>query len=186
MTDMEEQVETKNQAVWIVFWTKAGQEKKAISVLERTRKELNLGDKVLRILVPMQTITRLRQGKRVLMEKPYYKGYIFVEMIPDPNVIDILTKTGVVKPVIAKDAILKLSEEEVNKIIETVKREEEKKEKEVPFLKGEKVKIVDGPFQDFTGVVDEVYMDRGKLKVIVSIFNRSTPVILSFEQVERF
>ncbi len=170
---------------WFVFWTLSGREGKVKRLLERIIKEQHLEDKVGQILIPTQTVPKVKNGKRVIQEKPIFKGYILVEMEPDPEVIEALTATGALRALIAKDTMITLSNEEVQRILETVERERAKKEQEVPFLKGEKVKIIDGPFADFVGEVEEVYPMRGQLKVTVNIFGRSTPVILNFLQVER-
>ncbi len=177
--------ETPRKKKWFVFWTLSGRENKVKRILERLVEEKGLSEKVGRILIPMQTIPKVRKGKRYLVDKPIFRGYILVEMEPDPEVIEKLTATGALRALIAKDTMITLTDEEVERIMETVRREQEKKEKEVPFLKGERVKIVDGAFADFVGEVEEVYPERGQLKVRVNIFGRSTPVILNFLQVER-
>ncbi len=177
--------EVSRKKKWFVFWTLSGRENKVKRILERLVEERGLSEKVGRILIPMQTIPKVRKGKRYLVDKPIFRGYILVEMEPDPEVIEKLTATGALRALIAKDTMITLTDEEVERILETVRREQEKKEKEVPFLKGERVKIVDGAFADFVGEVEEVYPERGQLKVRVNIFGRSTPVILNFLQVER-
>ncbi len=177
--------EAPRKKKWFVFWTLSGRELKVKKILDRLVEEHGLRGKVGQILVPMQTIPKVRKGKRYLVDKPIFRGYILVEMEPDPEVIEKLTATGALRALIAKDTMITLTDEEVERIMETVRREQEKKEKEVPFLKGERVKIVDGAFADFVGEVEEVYPERGQLKVRVNIFGRSTPVILNFLQVER-
>jgi len=180
-----QKTEPERTKKWFVFWTLSGREAKVKRLLEQIIEEQHLKEKVGRILVPMQTIPKVKGGKRVIQEKPIFKGYILVEMEPDPEVIEKLTATGSLRALIAKNTMITLSDEEVQRILETVEREREKKEREVPFLKGEKVKIVDGAFAEFVGEVEEVYPERGQLKVKVNIFGRSTPVILNFLQVER-
>ncbi len=177
--------EAPRRKKWFVFWTLSGREAKVRRILERLIEEKGLRDKVGQILIPTQTIPKVRKGKRYLVDKPIFRGYILVEMEPDPEVLEALTATGAMRALIAKDTMITLTDEEVQRILETVRREQEKKEKEVPFLKGERVKIVDGAFADFVGEVEEVYPERGQLKVRVNIFGRSTPVILNFLQVER-
>jgi transcriptional antiterminator NusG len=170
---------------WFVFWTLSGKEKKVKRLLEQVIEEKGLGDKVGQILIPTQTIPKVRHGKRILQEKPLFRGYVLIEMEPDPEVMESLTKVGSLRALITQDAFTSLSDEEVKRILETVEKETQKKLQEVPFLKGETVRVVDGPFSDFTGKVEEVYPDRGKLKVLVNIFGRTTPVVLDFLQVER-
>ena len=176
----------KRRKKWFVFWTFSGQEKKAQRLLEKIIEEKHLQDKVSKVLVPTQTIPKVRKGKRVIQEKPLFRGYVLVEMEEDPELIHMLTSVGALRALISKDkALTTLSEEEVKQILETVEREQQKRAQEVPFLKGETVRVVEGPFTDFTGTVEEVYPERGKLKVLVNIFGRTTPVVLDFMQVER-
>jgi transcriptional antiterminator NusG len=170
---------------WFVYWTLSGREQKAKKIIEKFVKEAGLEDKVGRILVPSQTVPKVRHGKRVLLEKPLFRGYILIEMEPDPDVIKKLINLGTVRALIAQDTLTSLSDEEVERIMETVEREKRKREQEVPFLKGEMVRVIDGPFSDFTGKVEEVFPERGQLKVMVNIFGRTTPVVLDFMQVER-
>ncbi|HDM90006.1 MAG TPA: transcription termination/antitermination factor NusG [candidate division WOR-3 bacterium] len=177
--------QSKKQKKWFVFWTLSGKERKVKRLLEKIIKEKGLQDKVGRVLIPTQTIPKVRKGKRYIQEKPLFKGYILIEMEADENLMETLTKIGSLRALIANDTLTSLSEEEVQRILETVEMEQQKKVQEVPFLKGEMVRVVDGPFMDFTGKVEEVYPDRGKLKVMVNIFGRVTPVVLDFLQVER-
>lgn len=170
---------------WFVFWTLSGKEKKVKRILEQLVKEMKLEDKVGRILIPVQTVPKVRKGKRIIQEKPLFRGYVLIEMEPDPEVFEMLTKAGSLRALITQDAMTSLSDEEVQRILETVERETKKKMQEIPFLKGETVRVVDGPFSEFTGKVEEVYPERGKLKVLVNIFGRTTPVVLDFLQVER-
>ncbi len=170
---------------WFVFRTFSGKEKRVRRLLDKIIEEQGLQDKVGEILIPTRTVPKIRKGKRILEEKPIFRGYILIEMEPDPDVIQKLTSVGSIRALMAHNELISLSEEEVERIKETVEIEQQKKEQEVPFLKGETVRVVDGPFSDFTGKVEEVYPDRGKLKVLVNIFGRTTPVVLDFLQVER-
>jgi transcriptional antiterminator NusG len=176
------QVEKK----WVVFWTLSGKEKKVKNLIEKIVEEKNLGDRVGRILIPTQTIPKVKGGKRYLQDKPLFRGYILIEVEPNPEVIEVLTSLSSLRALIAdEDNLTTLSEQEVDRILATVEKEQEKRMQEVPFLKDETVRVVDGPFSDFTGKVEEVFPDRGKLKVLVNIFGRTTPVVLDFLQVER-
>ncbi len=170
---------------WFVFRTFSGKEKRVRRLLDKIIEEQGLQDKVGEILIPTRTVPKIRKGKRILEEKPIFRGYILIEMEPDPDVIQKLTSVGSIRALMAHNELISLSEEEVERIKQTVEIEQQKKEQEVPFLKGEIVRVVDGPFSDFTGKVEEVYPDRGKLKVLVNIFGRTTPVVLDFLQVER-
>ncbi len=170
---------------WFVFRTFSGKEKRVRRLLDKIIEEQGLQDKVGEILIPTRTVPKIRKGKRILEEKPIFRGYILIEMEPDPDVIQKLTSVGSIRALMAHNELISLSDEEVERIKQTVEIEQQKKEQEVPFLKGEIVRVVDGPFSDFTGKVEEVYPERGKLKVLVNIFGRTTPVVLDFLQVER-
>ncbi len=183
---MEKEKEKKEQEKkWYVFWTFSGKERKVRKLLEQIIKEKGLEDKIGEILIPTQTVPKIRKGRRVLEEKPLFRGYILIEMVPDPNVIESLTSVSSLRALMVHGELISLDEEEVRRIKHTVEIEQKKKQQEVPFLKGEVVRVVDGPFADFTGKVEEVYPERGKLKVLVNIFGRTTPVVLDFLQVER-
>jgi len=178
-------VKEKRKMKWFVYWTLSGKEQKVKKLIEKFVQDAGLQDKVGRILVPSQTVPKVRQGKRILQEKPLFRGYILIEMVPDPEVIEKLGNLSSIRALISHDAMTNLSDEEIERILETVERETKKREQEVPFLKGEMVRVIDGPFSDFTGKVDEVFPERGQLKVLVNIFGRTTPIVLDFMQVER-
>ncbi len=178
-------VKEERKMKWFVYWTLSGKEQKVKRIIEKFVKDAGLEDKVGRILVPSQTVPKVRHGKRILQEKPLFRGYILIEMVPDPDVMEKLSNITSIRALISHDDMTCLTEEEIQRILETVERETKKREQEVPFLKGEMVRVVDGPFSDFTGKVDEVFPERGQLRVLVNIFGRTTPIVLDFMQVER-
>ncbi len=183
--EKNEKKEKGKEKKWFVFWTLSGKERKVKKIIEKIIEEKGLKEKIGRVLIPTQTIPKVKKGKRYLLEKPLFRGYILIEMEPDMELMEKLTSVGSLRALIANDTMTSLSEEEVERILETVEMEQQRKMQEVPFLKGEMVRVVDGPFMDFTGKVEEVYPERGKLKVMVNIFGRVTPVVLDFLQVER-
>ncbi len=186
---------------WYAFRTQTGREQKVKEAFEKLRVEHGLEDRITRILVPTQVVPKVRKGKRVIEEKPIFRGYVLVEIKQegedDPTVGDILkllASAGVAMPILAKEKIdrkevrytyLTLTDEEVQKILQTVEEEAKKKEMGVPFMVGERVKVVDGPFKGMEGVITELYPDRDKMKVDITFFGRVTSVILDFVQVER-
>ncbi len=188
MEDKEKNSIEKEERKWLVFWTAGMQEKRAVGVIRKILQEKGL-DKYTEILLPMQIIPKIRKGKRVLLERPIYAGYVIIGIKNEVKIIDAVIKeissTNVIKALIGKDSIVSLTEEEVKSIKEMAEKERQKKEKEVPFLEGESVRIVNGPFSDFQGKVSEIYPDKLKLKVLVDIFGRTTPVILDFLEVEK-
>lgn len=179
---------------WFVFWTPHGREKKAKRILERIVKEQGLEDKVYQILVPMLAFPR---GGNIV-EKPLFRGYVLIEMESDPEVFQALLSARSVRALIDREAfqaanvrefsevMTTLTDEEVQQILEIVAQEERKKQEEVPFLPGEQVRIIEGPFSGVMGRVEEVDREKKELKVLVEIFGRTTPVSLSFTQVERY
>ncbi len=184
----------KDEKVWIVFQTVSGREKRAKEALEKFIEESNLGDKVERVLVPVETVEKTREVKgqirRVRIEKPVYRGYVFVKMTKDPELIDKIVKATGLRAVLARDpsggyTFITLSPQEIAHIEEIVRREMERRKAQAPFIKGERVRIVAGPFKDMEGVVEEVYTDKKKIRVVIDLFGRLTPVDVDFLHAER-
>lgn len=184
----------QREKVWVVFQTVSGREKKAKELLEKVIRENKLEDKVEGVLVPVETIEKTREVKghirRVRIEKPVYRGYVFVKMEKDPELIDFIVKATGLRAVLAKDpaggyTFITLSPQEIAHIEEIVRREMERKKAQSPYIKGERVRIVAGPFKNMEGVIDEVYTDKKKIRVVIDLFGRLTPVDVDFLQVER-
>lgn len=179
----------ENVKKWYVLRAIGGKEKKVKELVENEIKRLKLEDFISQVLIPTEKVYQIRNGKKISKERIYYPGYVLIEAalvgeIPHilrniPNVLGFLgdPKTGDPIP---------LRQAEVNRILgkvdELVDSEEELN---VPFYVGETVKVIDGPFNSFTGVIEEVNEDKKKLKVMVKIFGRKTPLELSFMQVEK-
>lgn len=175
---------------WYVVRAVSGQEKKVKSYIDQEIERRNLHHLVGQVLIPIEKVFEMRNGKKNLRERVYLPGYILVEaelsgdVIPTikeiPGVIGFLgaEKTGQV-PVALRPA-------EVNQILGKVHEMSDKGEVlEEPFLKGEPVKVMAGPFNGFEGVVEEISEEKKKLKVVVKIFGRNTPIELSYYQVEK-
>jgi len=175
-----------------VVHTLAGAENKVKIALQNRAKAFGLKDKVTSVLVPTEDVAEVRGGKKRITTRKFFPGYVMVEIeLEDDGKIRedvwyLVRRTpGVTGFVGAGSEPVPLSEEEVERILKT---QEEKKGKVAPkviFEKGDGVKVVEGPFMNLSGVVEEVYPERGKLKVMVSIFGRQTPVELEYWQVER-
>jgi transcription termination/antitermination protein NusG len=174
---------------WYVVRAISGKERKVKEYLESEFGQDELGKYVSQILIPTEKVFEMRNGKKKLRERSFLPGYILVEceMAPElvplikdiPNVIGFLGESKGGDPV-------PLRESEVNKILGKVDEMNEKGEMpENPFIKGEAIKVMAGPFNGFTGVVDEIYEDRKKVKVVVKIFGRNTPIELNYTQVEK-
>lgn len=174
---------------WYVLRAIGGKEKKVKEYIESEIAHRELQDYVFQVLIPTEKIYQIRNGKKVSKERNFFPGYVLVEAILTgeiphilrniPNVIGFLgaEKGGQAVPV---------RQSEVNRILGKVDElSEVDEELNVPFYVGESVKVVDGPFNSFTGVIEEVNNEKKKLKVIVKIFGRKTPLELSFMQVEK-
>ncbi len=170
---------------WYVVHTYSGHENKVKSALEKTVVTQGLGETVSRIIIPTENVTEMRNGKRTITTRKFFPSYILVEMDLTDDTLHIINNTpGVSRMVGVGGRPTALRQEEVDRILEAIDTGKVKPTPEIPYKMGEHVRVIDGPFTDFTGVVDEVNPERGKLKVMVSIFGRPTPVELDFLQVE--
>jgi transcriptional antiterminator NusG len=171
---------------WYVIHTYSGHENKVRASLEERLTSMGLRDRVGQILVPTEDVVEVRGGKRRVSSRKFFPGYLLIEMeMGDDlwNVINDLPRvTGFLGG--AKEPV-PLSEEEVEHIHEHMRGETSEPKPRVAFDLNENVRVIDGPFTNFTGVIREVNPERGKIKVMVSIFGRATPVELDFLQVER-
>lgn len=170
---------------WYVAHTYAGHEQKAKTYLESAIANAGLQDKFGEILVPTEQVTEMKQGKRSTSTKKFLPSYILIEMDLDKQTQNlVVSTTGVTNFVGAGGKPSPLREEEVRRIAGQIDRSRTEEATDVPFLAGDPVKVNDGPFADFSGSVSEVNMERRKVKVMVSIFGRPTPVELDFLQVD--
>ncbi len=170
---------------WYVIHVYSGYEKKVKRLLEEEIASQGMSDRFGKIFIPAENVSRIRGGKRRTVERQIYPGYILVEMdLTKETSRLILTSPGVTRFLGSRLKPQPLSEEEVRRIEAMMEAERPTAMPEVPFIKGESVRIIEGPFTDFTGTVEEIYPEREKLKVMVTIFGRSTPVELSFLQAQ--
>ena len=172
---------------WYIIHSYSGFERKVRESIEaRVRADDRLGGKIGRVLIPTESVTEVRNGKKYTSERMFYPGYVLVEMDMDDNVWHVVKSTPRVTGFVGTgQQPTPLSEEEVQQIVYRVADSKEKPKLKVKFEKNESVRISEGPFASFTGVVDEVNEDRETLKVMVTIFGRSIPVELGFGQVEK-
>lgn len=178
---------------WYVVRAISGQEKKVKTYLENEISRRNLDELIPQVLIPSEKVYEMRNGKKRVRERSFFPGYILVSadltsgetqhVITDiPGVIGFLGSGGMG----ASKEPVPLRQNEVNRILGRVDEAEEYEEKlDTPFIVGESVKVMDGPFSGFTGTVEEVFEDRKKLNVTVKIFGRNTPVELNYVQVEK-
>ncbi len=171
---------------WYIIHSYSGFERKVKESLESRIKAFGLEEKIGRVLIPTEAVTEVRGGKKYTSERMFYPGYVLVEMDMDDHVWHVVKSTPRVTGFVGTgQQPTPLSEDEVNQIVYRVAEGKEKPKLRMKFEKNEQVRITEGPFATFTGVVDEVNEDRETLKVMVTIFGRSTPVELEFGQVEK-
>ncbi len=174
---------------WYVLRAAGGKEKKAKEYIENEVKRLHLEPYISQVLIPTEKVYQVKNGKKVTKERIFYPGYILIEAMLAgeiqhilrniPHVSGFLTETKGGEPVPLRQA-------EVNRILGHVDELAESSEEIlIPFVVGEAVKVIDGPFNSFSGTIEEVNEEKKKLKVMVKIFGRKTPLELSFTQVEK-
>lgn len=171
---------------WYIIHTYSGFERKVRESLESRIHAFGLEARIGRVLIPTEAVTEVRGGKKYTSERMFYPGYVLVEMDMDDHVWHVVKSTPRVTGFVGTgQQPTPLSDDEVKQIVYRVAEGKEKPKLKVKFEKNESVRISEGPFATFTGVVDEVNEDRETLKVMVTIFGRSTPVELEFGQVEK-
>jgi len=183
---------TRPEFQWFVLHTLSGQEQKVKDNIEKRTKVEEMGEWIKEVLIPTERVAEVKKGKKTTSTRKFYPGYILVHMklLDDKNQLYdrswyFIHETPGIIGFIGGDRPVPLKQDEVDSILAQIEERQEKVAPKVAFEKGETVKVTDGPFQNFTGVIDEIDPDRGKLKISVSIFGRSTPVELEYWQVER-
>lgn len=171
---------------WYVVHTYSGFEKFVAESIKQMAIDLNVQDKIGKIIIPTEDVVEIRGGKKVVSTKRSYPGYILVDMeMSDENWLIIRNTPKVTGFVGSGRKPSPLNKDEVGQIVEHMETTSEKPKPKHSFEKGEAVRIIDGPFFNFSGIVEEVNHERSTLKVLVTIFGRSTPVELEFLQVEK-
>ena len=169
---------------WYIIHTYSGYEEKVKLNLERRVISMGMEDKISQIIIPAGNVVEFKKGKRQISSRKFYPGYLLIQMEMNDESWHVVRGTPKVTGFIGTGLTpTSVSDEEVQHIINEIKEGEDKPKPKVIFESGEMVKIMEGPFSGFSGVVDEVNQERGKLRVMVSIFGRSTPVELDFLQV---
>lgn len=171
---------------WYVVHTYSGFEKFVAESIKQRANEINIPDEVGQIIIPTEDVVEIRAGKKVVSTKRSYPGYILVEMEMTDEAWLMIRQTPKVTGFVGSGRKPSpLSKAEVSQIVEHMETTSEKPKPKHSFEKGEAVRIIDGPFFNFNGLVEEVNHERSTLKVLVTIFGRSTPVELEFLQVEK-
>ena len=172
---------------WFIIHTYSGFEQKVADSLRSRAQAFNFADKIGNVLIPTEEVVEMRNGRKVISKRLLYPGYVLVEMAMDDQLWHEVKNTPRVTGFVGGgNNPVPLTADEVNQILYRQERSAERPRPKQSFEKGETVKIMDGPFASFSGKVDEVNPERDTLRVLVTIFGRSTPVELEFTQVEKY
>lgn len=170
---------------WYAVHTIAGHENKVERVLKRLAMSEGLWDRdIFEILIPTEQTVSTRSGKREERERKVFPGYVLIRMSLNDDVMKLIRRTpGVTGFVSSGQRPVPMTDEEIQNIMRRI--DESREKPRVPWQRGDSVRVTEGPFADFPGKVEEVFPDRSKLKVLLTIFGRDTPVDLDFNQVEK-
>ena len=181
-----------SKAQWFVLHTLSGQEQKVKDSIEKRMKAEEMGEFIMEVLVPMEKVAEVRGGKKTVTTRKLYPGYVFINMIlldESQRLIErpwyFIRDTQGIIAFVGGDRPTPTPAEEIESIKSQIADAEDFEKPKVHFDVGETVKINDGPFLNFSGVIEEIEPERGKLKVTVNIFGRNTPVELEYWQVEK-
>ncbi len=169
---------------WYVIHAHSGFEQKVKTSLEEKIESMGMQDRITKILIPTERVVELKAGKKTESDKKFYPGYILVEMELDDETWHTVKSIPRVSGFVGGKNPVPIPVEEVETIIQQLEKGPTQQVKTL-LQKGESVRITDGPFSNFIGYVEDVDMDHGRLRVMVSIFGRQTPVELNFLQVEK-
>ena len=172
---------------WYVVRAISGNEKKVKIYLESEISRLHMQEYISQILIPTEKFYQVRNGKKVSKERNYFPGYVLIEAILVGEVQHVIKNVpGVLGFLGSKNEPIPLRQSEVNRILGKVDElSEQGAELNIPFIIGESVTVIDGPFNSFSGVIEEINQEKKKLKVMVKIFGRKTPLELGFMQVSK-
>lgn len=191
---METPVIEQQDSKWYVLRVVSGKERSVKEYLDKDILRQSWGDRIKQVFLPMEKVYKVQNGKKVMREKNYYPGYVMIEVADGKLTDDMVQHISGISNIMhfltdgkgSKGNIISLRKAEVNKMLGRV---DELSDQGItmsePFIVGETIKIIDGAFNDFNGVIEEVNDEKKKLKVIVKIFGRSTPVELNYMQVEK-
>ncbi len=171
---------------WYILHTLSGAEDKTKNNLDSRIKAHNQQDLIDDVIIPKEQITEVKLGKKRVLERKFFPGYILIHMEMNDDTWLFVRKTpGITAFIGPRRKPSPIAQEEVDRIISKADESKAKPAPKVSFEKGENIRVIEGPFINFNGTVDDVSLDKGKLKVSVSIFGRTTPVELEFWQVEK-
>ncbi len=171
---------------WFVIHTYSGYEQKVKVSLEEKFEHSSFKEYLGEIVVPTEEVVEIRKGKKKISSRKFFPGYILIKTIMDQDIWYMIKNTAKVTGFLGGGGSpVPLSESEVTTIMEQIRGESKVPKPKFSFEKGENVRVIEGPFVNFNGVVEDLNPDKGKVKVMVSIFGRATPVELEFPQIEK-
>lgn len=187
---MEEIVANVQETKWYVLRVVSGKERKVKEYLDKEISRSGWSEIVKQVFLPVEKVYKVQNGKKVMRERNYYPGYVMIEVQDgklNDDIKDTIRGTTSVIHFLGKDNPIALRKAEVNKMLGKMDEMSENSGVTMsePFIIGETIKIIEGPFNDFNGIIEEVNDEKKKLKVTVKIFGRSTPVELNYMQVEK-
>jgi transcription termination/antitermination protein NusG len=186
--------EQLQETKWYVLRVVSGKERSVKEYLDKDINRQGWSESIKQIFLPMDKVYKVQNGKKVMREKNFYPGYVFMEVVDGKLTEDMVQHISNISNIMhfltdgkgSKGRIISLRKSEVNKMLGKMdEMSEQGMTMSEPFIIGETIKIIDGAFNDFNGVIEEVNDEKKKLKVIVKIFGRSTPVELNYMQVEK-
>jgi transcriptional antiterminator NusG len=171
---------------WFVIHTYAGYENKVKANLRSRISSMNAEDSIFEVVIPMEDVMEIKQGKKQVVQKKVFPGYLLCRMYLDDDSWRVVRETPGVTGFVGSTARpTRLSEKEVDRILQVKPEDKKKLKPRLEFEEQESVRVVSGPFANFTGTISEINVDQSKLKVLVNIFGRETPVELGFDQVAK-
>jgi len=171
---------------WFVVHTYSGFENKVAAAIEQRAKIFGLQDQITRVVVPVEEVVEVRKGQKRISSQKFYPGYVLVEMELTDETWQLVRATPKVTGFVGSGARpVPLSPDQVDEIMKQMEAGAEKPKPKSVFQRGDKVRVIDGPFVNFQGVVEDINPERGRMKVVVPVFGRPTPVELEYYQVER-
>ena len=171
---------------WYVVHAQTGLEEKVKTSLDKKIAAENLGELISSVVIPTEQISEVRSGKKKITQRKFFPGYLLVEMqLNEQTYLFVKNSPGVTGFIGLGKKPVALPQEEVDTILKRTKETAAKPSPKIVFEKDEQVRVNEGPFLNFNGIIEEVYPEKGKIKVSISIFGRSTPVELEYWQVEK-
>ena len=171
---------------WYVVHTQTGLEEKAKTALENKVVSESMQELISSVIIPTEQVSEVRSGKKKITQRKFFPGYLLVEMeLNEKSYLFVKSSPGVTGFIGLGKKPMPLPQTEVDSILKRTRETEAKPSPKIIFEKGEQVRVTEGPFLNFNGTIEEIHPEKGKIKVSVSIFGRSTPVELEYWQVEK-